>query len=189
MQSTSNWRVLSLSMILMACGATDEGGDTSGTSTTDDTGTLSTTVTGTTTPENVSASLSGVITDSAGADLPETDIRFCRGSACRVFKTEGNGDYNFNSVAVDAWFSLENKIGAARVVITTTGGQTFEKELEVAYGHPRNPITEVDFKTKFFDCAATSVHPPPVENVAAAYDLGNRLETVPDIGELVRLLS
>ena len=107
MQSTSNWRVLSLSMILMACGATDKVGDTSGTSTTDDTGTLSTTVTGTTTTENVSASLSGVITDSAGADLPETDIRFCRGSACRVFKTEGNGDYHFNSVAVDAWFSLE----------------------------------------------------------------------------------
>ncbi len=89
----------------------------------------------------------------------------------------------------DARFSIENKIGPARVVITTTDGQSNEKELEVAYGHPRNPINEAGFKTKFLDCAAASVNPPSPDNAAAAYDLGSKLETVGDISELVRLLS
>ena len=122
--------------MLMACGANDDVGDTSS-ATTDDTGTLSTTgtATGTTNTENTSASLNGVITDSAGADLPETDIRFCRGSACRVFKTEGNGDYTFDSVAVDAWFSLELVpplgSGMATALVPVTFGDKEARVLDI----------------------------------------------------------
>jgi len=89
----------------------------------------------------------------------------------------------------DARFSIENKIGPALVEITLTDGQSYVKQLEVAYGHPRNPISESDFKTKFFDCAATSVNPPSVASVTAAFELGGRLADAPDIRELIRLLS
>jgi 2-methylcitrate dehydratase PrpD len=89
----------------------------------------------------------------------------------------------------DERFSIENKIGPALVEITLNDGTSYVKQVSVAYGHPTNPVSESDFKTKFFDCAATSVNPPSVENVTAAFELGNNLADAPDIRELIRLLS
>lgn len=89
----------------------------------------------------------------------------------------------------DARFSIENKIGPAMVEITLNDGQCYVKQVAVAYGHPQNPISEADFKTKFFDCAATSVKPPSAANAAAAFELGSRLAEALDIRELIRLLG
>ncbi len=89
----------------------------------------------------------------------------------------------------DARFSIENKIGPAMVEITLNDGQCYVKQVAVAYGHPQNPISEAEFKTKFFDCAATSVKPPSAANAAAAFELGSRLAEALDIRELIRLLG
>lgn len=89
----------------------------------------------------------------------------------------------------DERFSITNKIGPALVAIELTNGQSYSKQMEIAYGHPRNPMTEEDFLIKIKDCASQSVKPPSDEDVERIIDMGRHLEELDDVSQFVRFLG
>jgi 2-methylcitrate dehydratase len=89
----------------------------------------------------------------------------------------------------DNQFNAENKIGPAKVKIELKNGQFYTKQLEVAYGHPRNPISWEDLKDKFRDCASYSITPLSKEKIETVIDLLNNLEQIDDMKYITGLLS
>lgn len=89
----------------------------------------------------------------------------------------------------DDRFSAENKIGPAMVEIELMDGRSYSKQLDVAYGHPQNPITWQDLTDKFRDCASYSEKPISQENIEKAIDMVNRLEKIDDVNQVIELLA
>lgn len=75
------------------------------------------------------------------------------------------------------------------IEIKTKQGKVYKKRLEVPYGHHTNPLGRQDIVKKFRDCAHYSVRPLPPENVDKVIELTSRLETVEDVGQVIRLLG
>ena len=75
------------------------------------------------------------------------------------------------------------------IEIRTKQGKVYQKRLEVPYGHHTNPLGHEDIVKKFRDCALYSVKPPSPENVDRVIELTSRLETLDDVGQVVRLLG
>jgi 2-methylcitrate dehydratase PrpD len=90
---------------------------------------------------------------------------------------------------VDERFSIANKIGPALVAIELTNGKSYSKQMEIAYGHPRNPMTEEDFLIKLRDCASQSVKPLSDKNVERITDMGRHLEEIDDVTQFIRFLG
>jgi 2-methylcitrate dehydratase PrpD len=88
----------------------------------------------------------------------------------------------------DDRFSISNEIGPAMVEIELVNGKSFSKELKVAYGNPKNPITKEDLLYKFRDCVSHSIKPPTDKNVEQVIEMVARLEEVNDVGRVARLL-
>ena len=75
------------------------------------------------------------------------------------------------------------------IEIRTKQGKVYQKRLEVPYGHHTNPLGHEDIVKKFRDCALYSVKPPSPENVDRVIELTSRLETLDDVGQVIRLLG
>ncbi len=78
---------------------------------------------------------------------------------------------------------------AARVEIKTRDGKLHSKRIEFHYGHPKRPMTREDLIKKFRDCVSNAPKPLPKENVEKVIGMVDRLETVADVGQVVRLLA
>lgn len=89
----------------------------------------------------------------------------------------------------DSRFGASNEIGPAKVEIELIDGQSYSKQLSVAYGHPRNPMSKLDVIGKFRDCASHSIKPLPSDSIERAVDMLSRLEGIVDVGQIVRLLA
>jgi 2-methylcitrate dehydratase PrpD len=89
----------------------------------------------------------------------------------------------------DARFNAENRIGPAMVEIELMDGESYSKQLDIAYGHPQKPITWQDLTDKFRDCASYSEKPLSKESVEKAIDMVSHLEEVGDINQLIELLA
>jgi 2-methylcitrate dehydratase PrpD len=74
----------------------------------------------------------------------------------------------------------------SEVTITLKDGRTLSKRVAQAKGQPRNPLTADELEAKFRDCAARVLPPERVVSVLSAV---RSLETVPDVGEVARLMS
>ena len=69
-----------------------------------------------------------------------------------------------------------------RVVIKTTGGREFEKQLDYPKGDPRNPLTDDEIAGKFKALAEGIATPVNVDRMRAAV---NRTEEFDDVRELM----
>jgi len=74
----------------------------------------------------------------------------------------------------------------AIVEVRTTDGRVFEEQVDMARGHHLNPMTRAELEGKFSGFAVPIVGEARSE---AVVELVNRLETVPDVRELIQLLD
>ena len=75
------------------------------------------------------------------------------------------------------------------VEVHTKDGRVFSKAEEFPLGDNENPMTQQQIEAKFRDCVSFSALPVPPENVDRVIDLVDRLETLADATEIIRLLS
>jgi 2-methylcitrate dehydratase PrpD len=77
----------------------------------------------------------------------------------------------------------------AALTVQFRDGQTVETRVDYPKGHPKNPMTKAEFAAKTADCvtfAAKSLAPDTAERLIATTA---RLEALPDIGELLRIMA
>lgn len=86
-------------------------------------------------------------------------------------------------------FHIENKIGPAKVRLELKNGTSFEKEISVAYGHPKNPISWHDLENKFRDCTSYSIKPKKEEAVNSVIKMVRNLEKMDNISELISTIN
>jgi 2-methylcitrate dehydratase PrpD len=89
----------------------------------------------------------------------------------------------------DERFDVHNRIGPSMVEIELNNGNSFSKELRIAYGHPQNPLSFQHLTDKFRDCVSFSKNPVAPEKVEETITLINRLEEIDDISRMIRLLG
>lgn len=76
----------------------------------------------------------------------------------------------------------------ARVEIKTKDGR-YSKYIDVAYGHPDNPMDINAIGEKFRDCARNAAKAIAEDKVERVIELVSRLEELEDVTEIVRLLT
>jgi 2-methylcitrate dehydratase PrpD len=95
-----------------------------------------------------------------------------------------------NRVEVRIDDSLKRKSHSPGVVeIRTRDGRVYSHRAEAPTGSPENPMDMVSIAEKFRTCAENAAKPLNSENVERLLELCNRLETVADIREIVRLIG
>jgi 2-methylcitrate dehydratase PrpD len=77
----------------------------------------------------------------------------------------------------------------ARVIIRFTDGETREARMDYPKGHPRNAMTEAEFIAKTRDCATFAAVPMPADTADRLIATVGRLETLPDIAALLRVVT
>lgn len=69
--------------------------------------------------------------------------------------------------------------------IKTKANKTFSKQVDKAYGHPENPISEDDLVKKFMDCAGKAVKKIPEKHLKKLVKYIMTLEAVEDIRDIM----
>jgi 2-methylcitrate dehydratase PrpD len=77
----------------------------------------------------------------------------------------------------------------ARVVIRFKDGTTAETRVDHPKGHPRNAMTAAEFAAKTRDCATFAARPMPADTAERLIATAGRLETLPDIADLIRVMA
>lgn len=77
----------------------------------------------------------------------------------------------------------------AKVTVQFRDGQTTETWVDRAKGHPQNVMTQADFAAKAADCARFAARTMPVDTAERLIQTVSRLESLPDIAELVRVVA
>jgi 2-methylcitrate dehydratase PrpD len=77
----------------------------------------------------------------------------------------------------------------ARVVVRFRGGQGAEVRVDYPKGHPKNAMTETEFSAKTADCATFAAKPLPGDTASRLTSAVGKLESLPDISELIRLVT
>ena len=80
-------------------------------------------------------------------------------------------------------------ITPARVTVEFRDGQTVEARVDYPKGHPKNAMTEVEFAAKTRDCATFAAKPLPPDTADRLIATVGRLETLPDISALLRVMT
>ena len=76
-----------------------------------------------------------------------------------------------------------------RVELKTTSGKIFRALTRTALGHPDNPMTEAQQHDKFIRQAAMAVNPVSESNARRLIETVAELDSVKDIGQLMKLIS
>lgn len=77
----------------------------------------------------------------------------------------------------------------ARVIVQFRDGKTIEVRVDYPKGHPKNAMTEAEFAAKSADCATFAAKPLPEDTVDRLIATVQRLETVEDMSELMRIVT
>jgi 2-methylcitrate dehydratase PrpD len=77
----------------------------------------------------------------------------------------------------------------ARVILQFRDGQTMEERVDYPKGHPNNPMTPAAFAAKTADCATFAACPLPKDTPDRLIATVKRLEALPDISELLRVMT
>ncbi|MBI2830918.1 MAG: MmgE/PrpD family protein [Chloroflexi bacterium] len=72
--------------------------------------------------------------------------------------------------------------------IEMRNGEKYEKDVVYVKGHPSNPLSFEECAQKLRDCARFSVTPIPGTHIESIIDLVKRLETLPDVIEVIKPL-
>jgi len=75
------------------------------------------------------------------------------------------------------------------VDIRTKDGKVYSERVEILRGDPRRPVSIEEVAQKFRRCAAFSAKPIPGKNVEEMIRMVSDLETISDVGELVRMVA
>ena len=70
----------------------------------------------------------------------------------------------------------------------TKDGKQYSKYVEYIKGHPKNPLTMVEYIEKFRRCLPFSARPIPETNVVSAIEMIEKLEEVDDVTEIIKQL-
>jgi 2-methylcitrate dehydratase PrpD len=77
----------------------------------------------------------------------------------------------------------------AKVTVQFRDGQTVEARVDYPKGHPRNVMMEAEFAAKTMDCATFAAKPLPADTAARLISTVGTLESLPDIAELLRIVT
>jgi 2-methylcitrate dehydratase PrpD len=77
----------------------------------------------------------------------------------------------------------------ARVIVQFRDGRTEELRVDYPKGHPKNMMTRAEFASKTTDCATFAAVPMPADTAAQLIATVGRLETLPDMATLVRVMT
>jgi 2-methylcitrate dehydratase PrpD len=77
----------------------------------------------------------------------------------------------------------------AKVTVQFRDGQTVEARVDYPKGHPRNVMTEAEFAAKTTDCTTFAAKPLPADTAARLISTVGKLESLPDISELLRIVT
>jgi 2-methylcitrate dehydratase PrpD len=75
------------------------------------------------------------------------------------------------------------------IEIKTRSGMIYSRQDRVFYGMPERPVKKEDLVIKFKDCLSFSAVPVPEKNVERVIEMIDGLETVDDVGKVMRLLA
>ena len=92
-------------------------------------------------------------------------------------------------VELDPKPSGKHVVDPGEVKIITKSGEAGYKRMDDALGSPQKPLTFAECAVKFRDCASSAVKKIADKNVDQVVELISGLEKVPDIREIVSLLS
>jgi 2-methylcitrate dehydratase PrpD len=76
-----------------------------------------------------------------------------------------------------------------RVIVRFRDGQTIEERVDYPKGHPNNPMTESEFAEKTADCATFTAKPMQKDLAERLTATVRRLDSIDDIGDLLRVMS
>jgi len=77
----------------------------------------------------------------------------------------------------------------AAVEVRLRDGQTVHARVDHPKGHPRNPMTPAEFAAKTADCARIAAIALPPDTADCLIATVGRLETLPDLSELLRVMT
>ena len=76
----------------------------------------------------------------------------------------------------------------AKVIVRFRDGQSVEGRIDYPKGHPKNMMTDAEFAAKTADCATFVAKPLPDDTAQRLISTVGRLESLPEIAELVRIM-
>ena len=77
----------------------------------------------------------------------------------------------------------------AKVTVQFRDGQTVETRVDYPKGHPKNMMTEAEFAAKTADCAIFAAKPLPANTADCLISTVSKLESLPDIAALLRIVT
>jgi 2-methylcitrate dehydratase PrpD len=77
----------------------------------------------------------------------------------------------------------------AKVIVAFRDGETIETRIDYPKGHPKNAMTDVEFAAKTKDCATFAARPLHAETADRLLSAVGKLESLPDIADLVRIVA
>lgn len=77
----------------------------------------------------------------------------------------------------------------ARVIVKFRDGQTVETRVDYPKGHPKNMMSAAEFAAKTKDCATFAAATLPADTADRLISTVGKLESLPDISELVRVVT
>jgi 2-methylcitrate dehydratase PrpD len=77
----------------------------------------------------------------------------------------------------------------AKVSVQFCDGQTVEARVDYPKGHPSKMMTEAEFAAKTADCATFAAKSLPADTADRLISTVGKLESLPDIAELLRLVT
>jgi len=80
-------------------------------------------------------------------------------------------------------------IGPVIAEIKCKDGKSYSKRVDFPYGHPKKPISMEALQAKFRDCASYSVKPLTATEIDRVIELVTNLEEVPNVSQIINLLS
>jgi 2-methylcitrate dehydratase PrpD len=80
-------------------------------------------------------------------------------------------------------------IGPVIAEIKCKDGKSYSKRVDFPYGHPKKPISMKALQAKFRDCASYSVKPLTATEIDRVIELVTNLEEVPNVSQIINLLS
>jgi 2-methylcitrate dehydratase PrpD len=91
---------------------------------------------------------------------------------------------------VDAGIDAEWKryVTPAALRVHFRDGTSFETRVDYAKGHPRNPMDPAELRAKAAECGSMAAR-PAAGTAELLWDTVSRLETLPDVEELVRVMT
>ena len=93
-------------------------------------------------------------------------------------------------VVIDPEFKdSRSVVGPIKIRIKMRDGKELSNRVELAKGHPQNPMTEFELSKKFKDCVKHSAKPISEQNIEQLLIMLGELEKVDNIGKVVRLTT